>query len=102
MAQLFRILGDETRLRVLMTLRDAGEMNVTALCRKLRIPQPTVSHHLGILRMGGLVSSRRLGKEIHYAVGDLRRHRYTRAVKALLRDGAAVRIGPLLVGMEEG
>jgi DNA-binding transcriptional ArsR family regulator len=33
------------------------------------VPQPTISRHLGILRMAGLVSNRRRGKEIFYSLG---------------------------------
>src|SRR5438067_267753 len=47
---LFRLLADKTRLNILLLLAD-GERNVTNLCETLRLPQPTVSHHLGLLRM---------------------------------------------------
>lgn len=69
MAQLFKILGDSTRLRLLTELQD-GEQNVTRLCRTMKMAQPTVSHHLGILRMGGVVSTRRSGKEIYYSIRE--------------------------------
>ena len=72
LAQFFRVLGDATRLRILQALRK-GELNVSQLCRLLRLPQPTVSHHLGILRMGQMVSSRRSGKEIFYSLAPRRK-----------------------------
>ncbi len=68
LALMFRVLGDQTRLRALMFLQQ-GELNVTQLCAALRTPQPTVSRHLGILRMAGLVNNRRNGKEIVYSLG---------------------------------
>lgn len=68
LATIFRVLGDQTRLRALMALQH-GELNVSALCDALRAPQPTVSRHLGILRMAGLVNNRRKGKEIFYSLG---------------------------------
>src|ERR671913_223705 len=46
LAALFRLLSDRTRLNLLMLLAD-GERNVTSLCEALKLPQPTVSHHLG-------------------------------------------------------
>ena len=64
---MFSLLGDKTRVRILMLL-SRGELNVTRLCGALELPQPTVSHHLGLLRRGGLLTSRRDGKAIHYAL----------------------------------
>jgi len=101
LAQLFRILGDETRLRVLIVLEQRGELNVTALCKTLKVPQPTVSHHLGILRMGDLVINRRSGKEIFYSLNDLRRHKYARAMKTLLKGSAAIQLGSIVLGLAE-
>ncbi|MFB3891380.1 MAG: ArsR/SmtB family transcription factor [Phycisphaerae bacterium] len=69
LAIMFRVLGDETRLRALLTLQH-GERNVSELCAALRVPQPTVSRHLGILRMAGMVNNRRSGKEIFYSLGN--------------------------------
>ena len=62
-ARFLRTLSDPTRLRLLGILQD-GEQNVTALRRKLALPQPTVSHHLALLRSAGLVANRRDGKKV--------------------------------------
>ncbi len=102
MAQMFRILSDETRLRVLMTLQEHGELNVSELCKRLQVPQPTVSHHLGILRMGELVVNRRNGKEIFYSLNDLKDHKYARAVKSFVKPGRAIQFGTVMLGMSEG
>ena len=66
LAALFRLLGDGTRLRIVLLLARRGEWNVTELCATLGMPQPTVSHHLGLLRMGAVVTNRRQGKLIYY------------------------------------
>ena len=62
---LFRLLSDKTRLNILMLLAK-GERNVGSLCGELSLPQPTVSHHLGLLRMSNLISNRRAGKQVFY------------------------------------
>jgi DNA-binding transcriptional ArsR family regulator len=62
---LFRLLSDKTRLNILMLLA-GGERNVSSLCDELRLPQPTVSHHLGLLRMSNLITNRRDGKQVFY------------------------------------
>lgn len=64
---LFKLLSDKTRLAILQILCD-GELNVTALCRRLKLPQPTVSHHLGLLRMNRVIANRRSGKQVYYSL----------------------------------
>jgi DNA-binding transcriptional ArsR family regulator len=64
---LFRLLSDKTRLNILMILAK-GERNVTSLCEELALPQPTVSHHLGLLRTKSLISNRRNGKQVFYGL----------------------------------
>jgi DNA-binding transcriptional ArsR family regulator len=64
---LFRLLSDKTRMNILMLL-GRGERNVTSLCDELGLPQPTVSHHLGLLRMSNLISNRRSGKQVFYGL----------------------------------
>ena len=67
LAELFRLLSDRTRLHILMLLSD-GERSVGSLCDALSLPQPTVSHHLGLLRMQNLIVNRRNGKNIIYGL----------------------------------
>jgi DNA-binding transcriptional ArsR family regulator len=69
LANLLQVLADGTRLRLLLALSH-GERNVTDLMEHLRLPQPTVSHHLGILRMNGVVQSRRDGKRVFYRLSE--------------------------------
>ena len=62
----FRLLADETRLQVLQLLVEFDELNVRSLCDLLGQSQPSVSHHLGLLRTAGLVRARRDGKHNYY------------------------------------
>jgi len=64
---LFRLLSDKTRLNILLILAQ-GERNVTSLCDQLKLPQPTVSHHLGLLRMNNIIGNRRSGKQVFYSL----------------------------------
>jgi ArsR family transcriptional regulator len=61
----FALLSDPTRLGILKML-SGGPKNVTALCKALGLKQPTISHHLGLLRMGRLVVGTRKGKSVVY------------------------------------
>jgi DNA-binding transcriptional ArsR family regulator len=67
LAALFQLLSDRTRVRILILLAE-GELNVTALCNHLSLPQPTVSHHLGLLRGRNIIGNRRQGKQVFYAL----------------------------------
>ena len=66
-SQEFGQLSDSTRLRILALL-SKGPKNVTALCDALDQKQPTVSHHLGLLRRVGLVINVRDGKSVVYEI----------------------------------
>lgn len=65
----FRALGDETRLRLLEILT-GGERCVSDLMEALDLGQSLVSHHLRALRESGLVTARRDGRQIHYAISE--------------------------------
>jgi len=68
LTQIFKLLSDETRLRILMYLIREGELHVTALYERLQQSQPAVSHHLALLRVAGLIEPRRDGKHNFYSV----------------------------------
>jgi ArsR family transcriptional regulator len=75
LVQVFKLLSDETRLRVLLYLAREGEQHVTALCDKLGQSQPAVSHHLALLRVAGLIEARRDGKHNYYSIRQEHFHR---------------------------
>jgi ubiquinone/menaquinone biosynthesis C-methylase UbiE len=67
LAALWPVLGDRSRLRLLALLL-GDELSVAELQQVLRLSQPTISNHLGILRGAHLVHSRREGQRIYYAL----------------------------------
>lgn len=60
----YRVLGDDTRLRMLQLLATEGEHTVTELADKLRLSQPLLSWHLRRLRRAGVVKTIRVGREV--------------------------------------
>lgn len=67
MQKLFLCLSDATRLRILEMLC-GGERSVSEFVESLREPQPKISRHLATLRDDGIVTTRRDGKNIYYAL----------------------------------
>ncbi len=66
-----RAMGDETRQGILQLLQKKGELGVSDIGAAFkRVRQPTISHHLKILKDEGLVVARREGKEIIYALNE--------------------------------
>ena len=68
MTKIFKLLADESRMKILLALAQDGEMHVSALCDMLGQSQPAVSHHLTLMRLTGLVNFRRDGKNNFYRV----------------------------------
>ncbi len=73
--QLFKLLSDKTRLKIFVLLARDGEMDVTSLCERLNHSQPAISHHLSLMRLGGIIQMRREGKHNYYAVQKACFHR---------------------------
>jgi len=64
-----KALADETRQRILEMLLE-GEMSVGDIVDVFSMSQPTISHHLSILKRFGLVTSRKEGKLVFYAINQ--------------------------------
>ncbi|MCW2255654.1 ArsR family transcriptional regulator [Providencia alcalifaciens] len=64
--QLFKNLSDETRLGIVLLLREIGELCVCDLGTALEQSQPKISRHLAMLRESGLLLDRKQGKWVHY------------------------------------
>lgn len=74
LVQVFKLLADETRLKILFLLGQEKELHVSALCERLGQSQPAVSHHLALLRVAGLIEPRRDGKHNFYSIQQNRFH----------------------------
>ena len=62
----FKCLSDLNRLKIILLLKELGELCVCELDEAFKIKQSTMSHHLGILRDVGLVSVRKQGRWSYY------------------------------------
>jgi ArsR family transcriptional regulator, arsenate/arsenite/antimonite-responsive transcriptional repressor len=66
LTDVFKLLADKSRLKIVLALAQEGQMHVSALCKLLGQSQPAVSHHLTLMRMVGLVGYDRSGKHNFY------------------------------------
>ncbi|MDD6138175.1 MAG: metalloregulator ArsR/SmtB family transcription factor [Lachnospiraceae bacterium] len=69
LAELFKVFGDSTRIRILFVLFEA-EVCVCDLAKVLNMTQSAISHQLRILKQNKLVNSRREGKSVFYSLAD--------------------------------
>ena len=83
LAQWFSVLGDPTRLRLFSLIATAGEACAACdLAEPLGVSQPTVSHHLKVLRDAGLVHSEKRGRWVYYQSVPERLEILSRAISA--------------------
>ncbi|MBP6488004.1 MAG: helix-turn-helix transcriptional regulator [Ilumatobacteraceae bacterium] len=69
-AELFRLLGDPTRLAILHALLEGGELCVCDLARVAGVAENVVSQAMRLLRAADVVRTRRDGRRIHYRLAD--------------------------------
>ena len=69
LAELFKVFGDSTRIRILFVLFES-EMCVCDIAQLLNMTQSAISHQLRILKQSQLVKSRRDGKSVFYSLAD--------------------------------
>ncbi|MFH1723239.1 MAG: metalloregulator ArsR/SmtB family transcription factor [Elusimicrobiota bacterium] len=62
----FKAVSDPNRVKIMSLLRRRKEMSVSDICKHFDMKQPSISHHLGILKNAKIVESRKEGKEVYY------------------------------------
>nr|WP_330362931.1 metalloregulator ArsR/SmtB family transcription factor [[Clostridium] symbiosum] len=69
LAEIFKVFGDSTRIKILYVLFEA-EMCVCDIAQLLNMTQSAISHQLRILKQSKLVKNRREGKAVFYSLAD--------------------------------
>src|SRR6202162_1865671 len=85
----FLAFANPTRLRILQRLGEVGEENVNDLAVHLRMSQPRISWHLRMLRVGGVIRTRREGRQVYCSLDVENIARERRQLEELLgiKDG---------------
>jgi ArsR family transcriptional regulator len=68
-AEMFRVMADPTRLKIISCLCD-GEQNVSELLSRIGASQSNMSQHLTKLYLAGVLAKRRAGVQIYYRIGN--------------------------------
>ena len=87
LAGIYRALGHETRLRILVVLHALGELCVCDIENGLRVTQSRASRHLATLRRAGLVEDRRRGPWVYYRLHPHPPEKSLDALAALFESG---------------
>ena len=66
----FKAISDPTRVKIMELLKDK-EMNVGEICKHFDMQQPSISHHLSILKNATIVKDRKQGKEVYYHLDSI-------------------------------
>ncbi len=70
LSEVFKVLGDPTRIKLLSLLIGKDELTVSAIAAALNMGQSAISHQLRVLRAARLVKFRKEGKEVWYSLDD--------------------------------
>jgi DNA-binding transcriptional ArsR family regulator len=81
LSRIFRVLGDETRARIVYALAQAGRLCVCDIAQIVGLSLPAVSHHLRVLREQGFARACKEGKMVFYSLAD-------EHIAALIQQGA--------------
>lgn len=93
LAEFFKALGDETRLKIIRMLSEK-EMCVCEVIDRLDLSQPAISHHLKILRQAGLVKDTKEGKWVYYALDESAFIKYGEELNKILAGPVGDHIRP--------
>lgn len=69
-AEIFKALAHPIRLKIVCGLTRKDECNVSVMVEKLKVPQPTVSQHLNILKSANIIKGYRKGTQICYKISN--------------------------------
>lgn len=64
----FRAAGDSHRQKILALLKERNSLNATEIMKKIKLSQPTTSHHLSLLEEAGILIAQKKGKEVLYSL----------------------------------
>ena len=66
----FKAIADQHRQSILALIKEHQSINATEIIKHNKLSQPTISHHLTILKQAGLIQEKKKGREVYYSIKD--------------------------------
>jgi ArsR family transcriptional regulator, arsenate/arsenite/antimonite-responsive transcriptional repressor len=70
MAEVFKALGDPTRLEIISLLSESENLCVNVIAEKTGMSQPAISQHLKVLKTAGFLDAKKMGMHVHYSLNQ--------------------------------
>jgi ArsR family transcriptional regulator len=84
MAEVFKALGDPTRLNIISLLSSSNNLCVNIIASKLSMSQPSISQHLKVLKNAGICRAHKIGAHVHYSLNTEKMEEYKKYFDNLL------------------
>jgi ArsR family transcriptional regulator len=76
MNQVFKALGDPTRLKIISLLSESNKLCVNVVADRIGMSQPAISQHLKILKNVGILNAQKIGLHVHYSINKNKALKY--------------------------
>jgi ArsR family transcriptional regulator, arsenate/arsenite/antimonite-responsive transcriptional repressor len=83
MAEVYKALGDPTRLEIISLLTESENLCVNVIAEKTGMSQPAISQHLKILKNAGFLNAKKMGMHVHYSLNRDKVKEFTDSMTAL-------------------
>ncbi len=89
MAEVYKALGDPTRLEIISLLTESENLCVNVIAEKTGMSQPAISQHLKILKNAGFLNSKKMGMHVHYSLNRDKVKEFTDSMTSLFSEKPA-------------
>jgi ArsR family transcriptional regulator, arsenate/arsenite/antimonite-responsive transcriptional repressor len=86
MAEVFKALGDPTRLEIISLLTESENLCVNVIAEKTGMSQPAISQHLKVLKNAGFLDAKKMGMHVHYCLNRKKVKEFTDSLDSLFRE----------------
>lgn len=99
--ELIHVISDSTRIQIMKTLSENGQMCARDILAYFSITQPTLSHHMSLLSESGLVDARKDGRWVYYRLRREGVRRVVQFFESLMNDMPANKTGGMINPVEK-
>jgi ArsR family transcriptional regulator, arsenate/arsenite/antimonite-responsive transcriptional repressor len=89
MAEVYKALGDPTRLEIISLLTESQNLCVNVIAEKTGMSQPAISQHLKVLKNAGFVDAKKMGMHVHYSLNQKKVKEFKDSLDALFCEKPA-------------